>query len=122
MSLNNLSPVVKGEIILSQELRSFSGAAANVYLEDVTLIDAPSNCIDKQVITDINHQRGITNSVKFTLNSETCDENARYTITAHISINENDKIQCGDFMTMESYPVLTFGYPHRVLIKVLEVK
>lgn len=121
MSLN-LSPLVKGEIILSQELSSFSGATANVYLEDVTFIDASSTCISKQVIPNINHQIGITNRVEFALNDEIYDRNARYIITAHVSLNGSEEIQRGDFITMESYQVLTFGYPHQVSVYVKEVK
>ncbi|MGB3756300.1 MAG: YbaY family lipoprotein [Rivularia sp. (in: cyanobacteria)] len=121
MSLNNLSSLVKGEVIFSQELSSFSEATVNIYLEDVTFIDAPSFCISKQVIVDINHQKGTINRVEFALNGK-YDENSRYIITAHVSINGSEEIQRGDYMTMESYPVLTFGYPNQVSIYVKEVK
>jgi uncharacterized lipoprotein YbaY len=122
MSLNNLSALVKGEIILSQELSSFSGATANVYLEDVTFIDASSSYISKQVIPNINHQIGIINRVEFALNVNFYDENAKYIITVHVSINGSQEIQRGDFITMESYRVLTFGYPHQVSVYVKEIK
>ena len=121
MSVNNLSSVVKGEVILSQKLSSFSGATANIYLEDVTFIDAASTYISKQVIADINHQMGVTNCVEFALNSF-YEQNGRYIIKAHISINGSEEIQRGDYITMESYPVLTFGYPDRVSVYVQEVK
>jgi len=122
MSLNNLSPLVKGEVIFSQELSSFSAATVNVYLKDVTFIDAPSTCVSKQIIADITHQRGITNHVEFALNGELDDENSRYIITVHVSINGSEEIQYGDYITMESYPVLTFGYPNQVSVYVKEVK
>ena len=34
-----------------------------------------------------------------------------YSIRVHIDVDNNGKINSGDFITMESYPVITYGYP-----------
>lgn len=70
MSSNNTSPLVTGSILFSKELSSFSGATANVYLEDVSLVDAPSKIIIKQVIPNISHQMGTENQIEFALFGE----------------------------------------------------
>ncbi|MBW4573409.1 MAG: YbaY family lipoprotein [Tolypothrix carrinoi HA7290-LM1] len=122
MSSNNASKLVTGEILFSEDLDSFSGAKVNVYLEDVSSLDAPSKIIAKQVIPDISHEVGTENQVKFALKSETSNKQASYSIRVHVSVHGDEQIHRGDYITMESYPVLTFGYPNQVSVRVREVK
>ncbi|MBW4670304.1 MAG: YbaY family lipoprotein [Cyanomargarita calcarea GSE-NOS-MK-12-04C] len=119
---NNVSRLVIGEIVFSEKLDSFSGANVNVYLEDVSSLDAPSRIVVKQVIADISHEIGTENRVKFALKGENLNEWASYSIRVHISLHGDEQIHRGDYITMESYPVLTFGYPNQVLVYVQKVK
>lgn len=114
--------LVKGEILLSKELGSFYGATAHVYLEDVTLLDAAAKVIAKQMIANLNHEAGTENRVEFSLPSAIVEFRARYSIRAHITLYNDEQIHCGDYISTESYPVLTDGYPNQVLINVTEVK
>lgn len=122
MSSNNAPPLVTGEILFSEELGSFSGATVNVYLEDVSFLDAPSKIVAKQVIPDIDHEMGTENRVKFALKGEITDIRASYSLRVHVSLHGDEQIHRGDYITMESYPVLTFGYPNQVSVRVREVK
>lgn len=121
MSSNNVPSLVTGSILFSKDLGSFSGAKVNVYLEDVSSLDAPSKIVAKQVIPNISHEMGTENLVKFALPSET-SKRASYSIRVHVSLHGDEQIHRGDYITMESYPVLTFGYPDRVSVLVQEVK
>ncbi len=114
--------LITGEILFSAELSSFSGATVNVYLEDVSFLDAPAKIIAKQVISQVAHEMGTENRVKFTLKGEIADIHARYSLRVHTAVHGNEQIQRGDYISMESYPVLTFGYPHQVTIRVKQVK
>ena len=122
MPSNNTPILVIGQILFSEELSSFSGATGNVYLEDVSSLDAPSKIVAKQVIPDISHEMGTENRVEFALKGEIADIRASYSIRVHLSLHGDEQIHCGDYITMESYPVLTFGYPNQVSVRVQEVK
>lgn len=122
MSSNNTSPLVTGSILFSKELSSFSGATANVYLEDVSLVDAPSKIITKQVIPNISHQMGTENQIEFALFGEMPNPRAKYSISVQVTLHEDESIHQGDYINMESYPVLTFGNPDQISVLVQEVK
>lgn len=122
MSSNDAPSFVKGEIIFSKELGSFSEATVNVYLENVSLLDAPAKIVAKQVIADLNHSMGTENRVEFALQAEIADIRARYSIRVHVAFRGDEQINCGDYISTESYPVLTFGYPNQVSVRVTEVK
>ncbi len=119
---SNTSVLVTGEILLSKDLDSFSEAKVNIYLEDVSYLDAPSIIVVQQVIPDIYHEIGTDNRVKFALKSENLNKRASYSIRVHISLHGDEQIHPGDYTTMESYPVLTFGYPNHILVRVQKVK
>jgi len=122
MSSSNAQPLVKGEILFSKELGSFSGATVNVYLEDVSLLDAPAKIVAKQVMADLHHSMGTENRGTFALQGEIADIRARYAIRVHVSLHGGEQIHRGDSISTESYPVLTFGYPNQVSVRVAEVK
>ena len=122
MSSNHKTAIVTGSIIFSQELNSFSGATANIYLEDVSLIDAPSQIITKQVIPNLSHQIGTENRVEFALFGEIPNPCAKYSIRVEVTLHKDESIHRGDYISMESYPVLTFGYPNHVSVLVQEIK
>ena len=121
MSFREQYFVFKGEIILNQEMDSFFDATAYVYLENVSLIDTAAQLVAKQVIADVNHHMGTENRVKFSLKGETIDPKARYSIRVHLSLRNDEKIYRGDYISTESYPVLTSGYPHQVLVRVQKI-
>lgn len=119
---NNAFQLVTGEIFFSKDLDSFSGAKVIVYLEDVSSLDAPSRIIVKQVIPNIYHEIGTENRVKFALKAENLNERASYSIRVHVSFHEDELIHRADYITMENYPVLTFGYPNHVSVRVQQVE
>ena len=117
-----MRPLVTGEILLSKESDSFNNAVANIYLEDVSLLDAPAKTVIKQKITSINHQAGTETGVTFSLRCESINVQARYSIRVHITFHTDEHIHYGDYISTQSYPVLTHGYPNQVLITVSKVK
>ena len=111
-------PLVKGDISFDQKnIKSFSGATIYVNLEDVTVQDVPSKLISQQVIENVSygndeaayHQK----KIKFTLFGDriVVDFRRLYAIRVHIDVDNNGKINPGDFVNMQSYPVITHGYP-----------
>jgi uncharacterized lipoprotein YbaY len=122
MTSSKAQSLVQGEILFSKEFGSFSGATVNIYLEDVSLLDAPAKIVAKQVITNLNHSMGTESREAFAIQGEITDIRASYSISVHVSLHGDEQIHRGDYTSTESYPVLTFGYPNQVLVRVTEVK
>ena len=125
------TPLVKGEISFDQNnIKSFSGATIYVRLEDVTMQDAPSKLISQQVIKNVSYNdnsvagRHHQKKIKFALFDDriAVDFTRLYAIRVHIDVDNNGKINSGDLINMESYPVITYGYPKdNVLVHVRQV-
>lgn len=115
------APLITGEILFGAEMETLSGATVHVYLENVSRLDASSEIITKRVIDDVFHERGTEKRLSFNLYGDLHDERASYSIRVHVDRRGNEQINVGDYVTMESYPVLTFGYPNHVTIRVRKV-
>ena len=122
MSSSNIPSLVKGEVILSQELDSFNNATVDVYLEDVSYQDALAKIVAQSAIAEVSHSLGTENRVEFSLQAKKIDFQASYSIRVHITLHGDEQIHLGDYISTQSYPVLTRGYPDRVLVRVTEVK
>jgi uncharacterized lipoprotein YbaY len=115
-------PLVSGEIILGEEVQSFSSATIYVRLEDVSLVDAFSKTVAEQVLHNISHQAGYQSRLAIDLRGTISNERARYAVRVHVDVDGDGQVSHGDYISMEGYPVLTFGYPDRVTVRVREVK
>jgi uncharacterized lipoprotein YbaY len=125
------APLLRGIIIFDKNnVKPFSGATVYIRIEDVTMQDAPSKLILQQVIKDLSYDgNNISNhyhqkKLEFELFGDiVVDVRRSYAISVHIDVDNNGKINSGDFINMESYPVITYGYPKDcVLVRVKQVK
>ncbi len=117
----NWEAVVEGEIRFPEGSPPFLGATVRVSLLDVTRADAPSRPVAEQTIRDFSHQGGAGGGVRFALRGERLDVRTRYEVRVHVDVDGDGKVSRGDYITTESYPVLTFGHPDRVTIRVRRV-
>ncbi len=115
-------PLVEGEIIFDERISPFSGATVYLRLEDVSLLDAPSRVISEEVIKNVSYRGDAQNRLRFTLEGEIPDQKAHYAVRVHVDLDGDGKVSSGDYITMESYPVLTFGHPNHVSVRIREVK
>jgi uncharacterized lipoprotein YbaY len=125
------SAPLRGKIIFDKNnVKPFSGATVYIRLQDVTMQDVPSKLILQQVIKDLSYDgNDIANyhhqkKLEFELFGDiVVDVRRSYAISVHIDVDNNGKINSGDFINMESYPVITHGYPKDyVLVRVKQVK
>jgi uncharacterized lipoprotein YbaY len=115
------NPLVSGEIVFRPDLTSFANATVYVYLEDVSLQDASAVRVGKAVKTNVSHSRGSPGRLQFAINAELPDERAHYSVRVHVSRDGHEEIQLGDFVSTQSYPVITFENTDVVSITVEEV-
>lgn len=114
--------LVTGEIVFGEDAQSFSGGTLYVRLEDVSLADAPSKLIAEQILTDISYEIGSETKLEFALKDELPDDSARYNVCAFIDLDGDRQVSQGDYISTQSYPVLTFGYPNHILVRVRKVE
>jgi uncharacterized lipoprotein YbaY len=119
--MSNLLPVT-GEILFDKDIGSFFGATAYVRLQDVSMSDAPSRTISEQIIKNVNHDPNVPKHISFSLYPENYDLTGRYIVSIHIDVNGNGVLDVGDLINMESYPVLTHGYPNKVSVQVKQIR
>ena len=50
------------------------------------------------------------------------DLQASYSIRVHISFHRDRQIHAGDYISTETYPVLTHGFGDRVSVRVIRVR
>jgi uncharacterized lipoprotein YbaY len=81
------------------------------------LADASSAVVAEQVID----HPGKDEKVAFRLEPDSIDERDTYTVSVLVDIDGDGKISKGDYITMQSNPVLTYGSPSEVTIEVKQV-
>jgi uncharacterized lipoprotein YbaY len=112
--------LVSGQIILDGT-RSFSGVTVYVRLEDVTRVGAPSVTVAEQVIPEVSYRAGSRQEVAFDLTGREPDPRARYNVRVHVDVDDDGRISQGDYLSTQSYPVLTDGHPDQVTVYVSRV-
>ena len=114
-------PLLTGDVVIEAG-RAFSGARMRIILEDVSRVDAASVGVAEQIIDSVSYDPTDGASLAFSLHGEVPDDRANYAVRVHIDVDRDGRVSRGDYITMESYPVLTQGHPERVIVRVREVK
>lgn len=111
--------LVHGEIVFDSGV-NFSGAVVTVRLEDVGLMDAPSQTLAEQKLRNVSYNGA--GGIAFRLSGQPpAGQMARYNISAHVSLHGGEDIRQGDYITMESYPVQIENPPDEIQIRVRRV-
>jgi uncharacterized lipoprotein YbaY len=115
-----LEYVVKG-IIVFEDVKPFSGATVHILLEDVSLQDVPSKLIAEQTIRNVGLENIENQKIEFVIYVDYVDTHAHYSVRVHGDVDNDGKVSKGDFVTVQNYPVLTYGYPDNLMVTVKEV-
>jgi uncharacterized lipoprotein YbaY len=117
----NTVPLVKGKITFEEVAPPFTGATMYVRLERITAADIASEVVADYVERDVVFDPK-TSSLSFAIAGNPPDPRASYAVRVHIDIDGDGEVSQGDFISMQSYPVITFGHPTEVSILVRQVK
>lgn len=89
-----------------------------VMIDDVSEVDAESITIAQtvEIVSAGAYKQGLVRSLSVgVLNFQ---ENTHYIVSAYLNRHgATNALQRGDYLTMQSYPVLTFGYPNEQRIE-----
>jgi uncharacterized lipoprotein YbaY len=114
-------PLVTGEILLPAHSVLPSRAVAYVHLLDTSLADAPSTIVAEQVIEDIAGRIARGEKIRFALYGEIQNLRASYSVSVHVDLDGDGPIGAGDYINVQSYPVITFGYPNHISVETVTV-
>jgi uncharacterized lipoprotein YbaY len=114
--------LVKGKISFAEKPPSFAGATIHVRLEDITDVDVAAKTVAEYVQRDVAFDPESGDDLLFAINGDPPDPRASYSVRVHIDLDGDGEVSSGDFISMQSYPVITFGHPRELSIIVRPVK
>ena len=115
-------PLVSGEIVFAERPELPPDATAYVRLLDTSVEDALSSKIAEQVLKNIAKKANQREAIPFVIEGAIESERASYTISVLVDLDGDGEISQGDFINMQSYPVLTFGFPNHISVEVRQIK
>jgi len=113
--------LLRGQIVFDESTPSFTGATLYVYLQDTSLADADAVNVAQQVTRGVSYDERARNAVPFVVGGVVPDERAHYTVMVLVDLDGDGRVSHGDFINVESYPVLTWGRAREVSIRVERV-
>lgn len=116
-------PLVRGTLVFEPSRPDLSGATVRVRLEEVSRADASARVVAERTIDDP-ADRLSGDGLPFALSGSRneIDSGGRYSVAAHVDVDDDGEVSTGDFVTMESHPVLTRGHPDEVTVSVRKVE
>ncbi len=112
---------VSGEILFARKPALPGDTKVYVRLLDTSSADAPAQLIAEKVLTGMWQKANAGEPIPFSLTAAKGDERSSYTIAVLVDVDADGKTSRGDFISMQSYPVHTFGNPDWVSVLVKEV-
>lgn len=112
---------IRGNVILPNVQLPNQTADLIVQVEDVSRADAPSQVVGEQRVSGVKVGAGQTLPFAIEIPSDRVDPSHSYSVRAHVDMTGSGKVEVGDLITTQSYPVLTKGYGNEadVTVKVV---
>lgn len=111
-------PLVTGMIEFDANVEALVGATLRIFLENVGMMDAPARPVAEHIDRNFTYSGG---KVPFKLYGAISQPDGRYSVRVHVSRSGGSDFESGDFISTQSYPVLTHGNPNHVTIKVQKI-
>ena len=113
---------IEGEIS-TDDGYAINKATIYVRIEDTSRADAPSEIVAEHILRNGKFGSDLDKYViPFEISIPFVEENKMYTVSVHVDTNGNGKMDKGDYINMESYPVPAQGDKKKVVIKVKQIK
>ena len=103
---------MSGRIQISSGATIGDHAVLHISLLDVTEIDRAATVVT-QIRIAAPQWKKARGAAAFELDA-TVDPQRRYVVSAHADMDGDGAVSAGDYLTTQSYPVATFGYPCEV--------
>ena len=113
--------LIKGTITFTEETPPFTGATIYVRLENVSDADAGSKVVGAYVQREVTFDPETARDLSFSIAGDPPDPRASYVVRVHVDLDGDGEVTRGDLISVQSYPVITFGHPTEVSITVRQV-
>lgn len=117
MAEGSQARLVSGRAVLSCPLPE-GAHLLRVVVEDVSRADAASVPAGR-VVLPVSGPLPAGTMLPFEIPVGVTDPAARYSVRAHLDLSGNGRIEPGDLVSTQSYPVLTHGAPEGVEVRLL---
>ena len=114
--------LVSGDVTFAAQPELPPEAVLRVRLLDTTYADAPALVISELLVRDIAEEANAGKPVPFLLSAERVNPRSTYTIIAHVALSGGEAIEPGDYISTQSYPVITYGSPGHVSVMVERIQ
>jgi putative lipoprotein len=111
---------VTGEIVLPSGELPPGAVTVRAKVEDVSRADAPSVVVGEQVQT-LHLAAGTVLPFAIDVPEDAVDERHRYSVSVHVDASGSGRLEQGDLLTTQSYPVMTGGHPTQVRVQVRRI-
>jgi len=112
--------VLTGSIAFRQPFHPEAGTVAHVLVEDVTHADAASISVARESLP-LSSVATENTLLPFRLTVPDVDASRRYAVRVHIDRSGSGRVEPGDQISTQSYPVLTQGSQSYVTVAVVPV-
>jgi uncharacterized lipoprotein YbaY len=112
---------VSGTVLLKDWDGKPGPAAVHVRLLNTTRVDAPSAIAGEVTLHDVRLDRAAEEGIDFRVSVAEMDPQARYEVAVWIDVDGDGARGRGDYVSTASHPVLTRGFPDRVLVPVRRI-
>lgn len=116
------SQFLQGQIELPHQITAFRPARVVIELEDISRADAPSQVAARLEFVTETLRSGDLIPFALEVPADALNQRSLYSVRVHIDVNGSGRIDPGDYITMQSYPVLTRGHGNQVRVAVRQVQ
>lgn len=102
---------VQCRILLGPEVPFFADATLRVRVLDVGRQGAGAGITGESILTNLQYQPGSASELNVPVDCADINPGAHYAASAHLDLKADGQVSSGDWITTESYPVITHGYP-----------
>ncbi len=116
-----MNVLVTGEVVFDKGSNPFIDATVYIRVKDVSRIDAESITVAELMMDAVSMNMLAERTVAFAVPGTSVDEKAHYIISVHVDVDNDGRLSKGDFITVQSFPILTHGYPDHVVVRVVQI-
>ena len=112
---------VSGDIKFPMETPSFANATVYIRLEGTGRMDAPAYIVNQQVLRDVSYRAEQGARLEFHLSGRMENPQESYQLRVHVDLDGDGLISSGDYISMESYPILPQETPLHLTVQVRKI-
>jgi hypothetical protein len=121
MSTTPRARTISGTIRFEDVRQPAEDVTIYVRVEEVSRLDAPASRVVEAVLRGVHVFPG-SRPIPFVIREVLPAQSRRYVVRAHADVDGDGKVSRGDYVSVQSYPVLTTSEADRVDIVVREVR